>query len=90
MVFRQRHFSSPHGGGWERACGDVGFSEAGPELPPVACGEFVPAANGGVEEVGRIAVEEVGAAAFVGVPPGLLHEGLFALAFVKKILLCCL
>ena len=32
-------------------------SEAGPELSPVFFGEFVPTADGGIEEVGGVAVE---------------------------------
>ena len=62
-------------------------SEAGPELLPVLLGEFVPTADGGIEEVGGVAVEEGCPFLFVGVPPGLFHEGLFALRLVEEVLL---
>ena len=62
-------------------------SEARPELAPVLACKVVPAADGGMEEVGGVGVEEVGAVAFVDAPPGLFDEGLFALSFVEEVLL---
>ena len=62
-------------------------SEARPELSPILAGQFVPAANGGIEKVRRVAIQESRPLLLIGVPPGTFHKHLFALCFVEEILL---